>query len=142
MFICNGKAVLKNLDKNFLKSKPLYFVWQRLHLISITHIFYFIKYYTHFLFSPIFAYWNRFVKLPIGRKIFSWNGYTSNYYSCASKSRPKGVSDILIITILTAVAQPGGGANGHLPPPPLGLRQTLGRECTQQADQGENGNLQ
>ena len=35
----------------------------------------------------------------------------------------------------------GGGATGHLPPP-LGLRQTLGRECTYQADQGENGNLQ
>ena len=32
------------------------------------------------------------------------------------------------------------GATGHLPP--LGLRQALGRECTQQADQGENGNLQ
>ena len=36
----------------------------------------------------------------------------------------------------------GGGATGHLPPPPLGLRQVLGRECTHQADQGENGNLQ
>ena len=34
------------------------------------------------------------------------------------------------------------GATGHLPPPPLGLRQALDRECTHQADQGENGNLQ
>ena len=35
----------------------------------------------------------------------------------------------------------GGGATGHLPPP-LGLLQVFGRECTHQADQGENGNLQ
>ena len=32
------------------------------------------------------------------------------------------------------------GATGHLPP--VGLRQALGRECTHQADQEENGNLQ
>ena len=36
----------------------------------------------------------------------------------------------------------GGGGNRAFAPPPLGLRQTLGRECTHQADQGENGNLQ
>ena len=35
----------------------------------------------------------------------------------------------------------GGGQPG-ICPPPLGLRQALGRECTHQADQGENGNLQ
>ena len=35
-----------------------------------------------------------------------------------------------------------GGGNRAFAPPPLGLRQTLGRECTHQADQGENGNLQ
>ena len=40
-----------------------------------------------------------------------------------------------------SVAQPGGGATGQLPTP-LGLRQALGRECTHQAEQGENGNLQ
>ena len=36
-----------------------------------------------------------------------------------------------------------GGNRAFAPPPlPLGLRQALGRECTHQADQGENGNLQ
>ena len=34
----------------------------------------------------------------------------------------------------------GGGNRAFAPP--LGLRQALGRECTHQADQGENGNLQ
>ena len=37
-------------------------------------------------------------------------------------------------------AAKGGGQPGICPP--LGLRQVLGRECTHQADQGENGNLQ
>ena len=40
-----------------------------------------------------------------------------------------------------AVAQPRGGQPG-ICPPPLGLRQALDRECTHQADHGENGNLQ
>ena len=35
----------------------------------------------------------------------------------------------------------GGGGNRAFATP-LGLRQALGRECTHQADQGENGNLQ
>ena len=38
------------------------------------------------------------------------------------------------------LAQPRGQP-GICPPPP-GLRQALGRECTHQADQGENDNLQ
>ena len=34
-----------------------------------------------------------------------------------------------------------GGATGHLPPCGLSaIRQALGRECTHQADQGENCN--
>ena len=36
-------------------------------------------------------------------------------------------------------AAKGGGNRAFAP---LGLRQALGRECTHQADQGENGNLQ
>ena len=42
------------------------------------------------------------------------------------------------------MAQPRG-QSGICPPPPLGplaFRQDLGRECTHQADQGENGNVQ
>ena len=41
------------------------------------------------------------------------------------------------------MAQPRG-AIGHLPPPPgpSAFRQDLDRECTHQADQGENDNLQ
>ena len=34
------------------------------------------------------------------------------------------------------------GGQPDICPPPLGLRQALGRECTHQADHGENGNLQ
>ena len=50
--------------------------------------------------------------------------------------------DVIKYTYYTySGAAKGGGATGHLPPP-LGLRQALGRECTHQADQGENGNLQ
>ena len=47
---------------------------------------------------------------------------------------------IKLLTDPRSVAQPGGGNRAFAPP--LGLRQALGRECTHQADQGENGNLQ
>ena len=45
---------------------------------------------------------------------------------------------------MSRVVYVSGAARGKpgICPPPLGLRQALGRECTHQADQGENGNLQ
>ena len=59
---------------------------------------------------------------------------------CPANQIRFGISDL---DYVGSVAQPRG-ATGHLPPPPgpSAIRQALGRECTIQADQGENGNLQ
>ena len=63
----------------FINSTPLYFIWKWLNFLLITCTSYFIKYFKNFQFSPILAYWNRFLKLPIERKIFSLNGYSNHY---------------------------------------------------------------
>ena len=46
------------------------------------------------------------------------------------------IDTIQYISLTVSGAAKGGVGTGHLPPP-LGLRQTLGRECTYQADQGK-----
>ena len=47
---------------------------------------------------------------------------------------------VYVVHYVQSVAQPRGRQAG-ICPPPSGLRQALSRECTHQADQGENGNL-
>ena len=90
MFICNGKTSFCHPCNQFINANrkshveqgysptPLYFIWKWLNFLLITCTFYFIKYFKNFLFSPSLAYWNRLLKLPIERKIFSKNGYSTN----------------------------------------------------------------
>ena len=48
----------------------------------------------------------------------------------------------VVVTFITVLSGAAKGGQPGICPPPLGLRQALGRECTHKADQGENGNLQ
>ena len=69
--VMEKRLFINFLQKNFINSTPLYFIVKLLNFLLITCTSYLIKYFTNFLFSPILAYWNRFLKLPLGSKIFS-----------------------------------------------------------------------